>query len=364
MTIALIAFASFTLVTVASMKATPPADTTNKHSGTGGYQLILTADLPLLGDLNTKQGRDLLGIRDTNNPLWSRARFTAMRTWAGQDISCLNLTRPTAPTILGVPHEMALRDGFEFNRGGWNLLDQVDNENKTIPVIADDETATYILKLKLNESLDITDRLGRPQKLRLVATLSHSMFQSELLMSEFNFLRLFPHQSGAGAVLIECHPADMPDLQGLLSSELQDYAITIEPTSDRLARYQQVANTYLSTFQTLGALGLLLGTVGLAVLLLRSLIERRAELALLAALGFRPFRRLALLLAENALLLILGLLVGTICALIAVLPAHRALNLMALAATLSTILITGLIVLTLATLLASRRITPASLRAE
>src|SRR5207248_1112621 len=84
--------------------------------------------------------------------------------------------------------------------------------------------------------------------------------------------------------------------------------------------YQQVANTYLSTFQTLGSLGLLLGTVGLAVLLLRSLIERRAELALLAALGFRPLRRLSLLLAENSLLLILGLFTGTICALIAVLP--------------------------------------------
>jgi ABC-type antimicrobial peptide transport system permease subunit len=190
------------------------------------------------------------------------------------------------------------------------------------------------------------------------------MFQSELLMSEHNFLRLFPHQSGAGTVLVECPPADMQNLQRLLSSELQDYAVAIEPTSDRLARYQQVANTYLSTFQTLGSLGLLLGTVGLAVLLLRSLIERRAELALLAALGFQPLRRLMLLLAENSLLLILGLLTGTVCALIAVLPAHRALNLTQLALTLSAILITGLLVLTLATLLASRRITPASLRAE
>ncbi|HEV8605622.1 MAG TPA: ABC transporter permease, partial [Tepidisphaeraceae bacterium] len=289
MTIALIAFASFTLVTVASMKATPPPDTTDKKSGTGGYQLILTADLPLLGDLNTKAGRDLLGIRDTSNPLWSRAKFTPMRTWAGQDISCLNLTRPTAPTILSIPPDFHQRRAFQFAKlatrsdNPWTLLDS-DCE---IPVIADDETATYILKLKLNESLPITDQLGRPQNLRLVATLSHSMFQSELLMSESNFLKLFPHQSGSGTILIECPPSDMKDLQRLLSSELQDYAITIEPTSDRLARYQEVANTYLSTFQSLGSLGLLLGTVGLSILLLRSLIERKAELALLAALGFR-----------------------------------------------------------------------------
>ncbi len=378
MTIALIAFASFTLVTVASMKATPPADTTDKKSGTGGYQLILQADLPLLGDLNTKQGRDLLGIRDTNNPLWSRAHFTPMRTWAGQDISCLNLTRPTAPTILAVPPSMQSDDRFEFAKEDppkntqWILLGKktidLRNTAPTIPVIADDETATYILKLKLNEYLPITDQLGRPQNLKLVATLSHSMFQSELLMSEENFLQLFPHQSGAGTVLIECPPSDTKPLQRLLSSELQDYAITIEPTSDRLARYQEVANTYLSTFQSLGSLGLLLGTVGLSILLLRSLIERKAELALLAALGFRPLRRLALLLAENSLLLILGLFSGTLCALIAILPtllsSHRSLNLTQLTLTLSAILATGLLVLTLATLLATRRITPASLRAE
>jgi hypothetical protein len=47
-----------------------------------------------------------------------------------------------------------------------------------------------------------------------------------------------------------------------------------------------------------------------------------------------------------------------------VIPAHRALNFTQLTLTLSAILITGLIVLTLATLLAARRITPASLRAE
>ena len=79
MTVALIAFASFTLVTVASMKATPPRDTSNKKSGTGGYQLILTADHPLLGDLNTKKGRDLLGI-GTRIIRSGPAKFTAMRT--------------------------------------------------------------------------------------------------------------------------------------------------------------------------------------------------------------------------------------------------------------------------------------------
>ena len=55
---------------------------------------------------------------------------------------------------------------------------------------------------------------------------------------------------------------------------------------ERLAEFHRVENTYLSTFQTLGGLGLLLGTVGLAAVLLRNVLERRRELALLGAVGY------------------------------------------------------------------------------
>ena len=65
-------------------------------------------------------------------------------------------------------------------------------------------------------------------------------------------------------------------------------------------------NTYLSTFQTLGGLGLLLGTVGLATVLLRNVLERRRELALLGAVGYRRRHFLLMVMAENALLLAAG----------------------------------------------------------
>ena len=51
-----------------------------------------------------------------------------------------------------------------------------------------------------------------------------------------------------------------------------------------------VQNTYLETFQSLGALGLLLGTLGLATVQFRSVLERRQELALMRAAGFRRGR--------------------------------------------------------------------------
>jgi ABC-type antimicrobial peptide transport system permease subunit len=81
-----------------------------------------------------------------------------------------------------------------------------------------------------------------------------------------------------------------------------------------------VENTYLSTFQALGGLGLLLGSLGLAVVLLRGVWERRAELALLRALGYRRSLLGWMVLAENGFLLLAGLVAGTVAALLSVLP--------------------------------------------
>jgi hypothetical protein len=108
-----------------------------------------------------------------------------------------------------------------------------------------------------------------------------------MLMAEEDFRKLFPSQSGFGTVLIEATPEDEAEVRKELLSNLGDYSVTVDRTADRLATYAQVKNTYLSTFQTLGSLGLMLGTIGLAVVLLRNLVERRAELALLAAIGIQ-----------------------------------------------------------------------------
>ena len=96
--------------------------------------------------------------------------------------------------------------------------------------------------------------------------------------------------------------------------------LKIVTTGQRLARFLAVQNTYLSTFQSLGGLGLLLGTLGLAAVELRNVVERRGELALLRAAGFRRRTLAGLLLMENAVLLLAGLGCGVLSALVAVLP--------------------------------------------
>jgi ABC-type antimicrobial peptide transport system permease subunit len=105
-----------------------------------------------------------------------------------------------------------------------------------------------------------------------------------------------------------------------LEEQFADYGLDATRTADRLAGYLVVENTYLSTFQTLGGLGLLLGVLGLAVVMIRNVLERRSELALLQSVGFGRSSISWLVLAENGFLLVFGVALGTLAALLAVAP--------------------------------------------
>jgi ABC-type antimicrobial peptide transport system permease subunit len=105
-----------------------------------------------------------------------------------------------------------------------------------------------------------------------------------------------------------------------LRERYSDLGLIIEPARERLAKFQQVQNTYISTFQTLGALGLLLGTMGLAAVQIRSLLERQKELGLMRSVGFSWRQISRLVLMENLLLLVFGLGGGLLAALVTTLP--------------------------------------------
>ena len=171
--------------------------------------------------------------------------------------------------------------------------------------------------LKVGDEL-VMDGANGPLKLRVVAALSDSIFQSELLMSEKNFLRLFPAEEGYRMFLI-----DVPNTQQAavvsttLEDRLSDFGFDVVATDERLANFHRVENTYLSTFQMLGGLGLALGTLGMAAVLLRNVFERRRELALLRAVGYNSSHFAAMVITENVLMLCCGLAVGFVCALLA-----------------------------------------------
>jgi ABC-type antimicrobial peptide transport system permease subunit len=101
---------------------------------------------------------------------------------------------------------------------------------------------------------------------------------------------------------------------------MQDLGMDLVSTSDRLAEFNQVENTYLAIFLILGSFGLLLGSVGIGIVVSRNVRERLGELALLRAVGFSRRSLQILVLTEHMALLLAGILFGLSAALLATLP--------------------------------------------
>jgi ABC-type antimicrobial peptide transport system permease subunit len=334
LTVGLVAAASFLIVAVSAFRLDPSRQAPSLRSGNGGFALMAESDQPIYQDLGTSAGRADLGFSDADSRTLSAAKVVSFRVRPGDDASCLNLYQPRQPRILGVPRPFIGRGGFVFSAHApgapaaadnpWLLLQQDLASDPSgapvVPIMVDDATANYSLHVPLGGQLEIVDGGGRAVKLQIVGLLENSIFQGDVLMDEQAFQRLFPQQGGYRLFLLEAPPETTADVQRALERTLGDYGLVAETTRRRLAALMAVENTYLSTFQALGGLGLLLGTFGLAAVQFRNVMERRRELALMRAIGFRRAILGRLVMLENFLLLMGGLGCGVLAALAAVLP--------------------------------------------
>lgn len=324
LSVALAAVASFLIVALSAFRLAPTV------GGTGGFDLIATSDLPVYFDLNSPDGRSELGFTTQDEKSLKGAVVASFRVRGGEDASCLNLYQTTQPRVVGVPQDFqTIGDEFAWastqdsrGKSPWQLLDR-KLDNNIVPVVLDKSTAAYSLHLTgVGARFTIRDAFDKTVTLEVVGLLAGSVLQGNVLMSEANFLKLFPDSAGRKLFLIRKGSTDVStsQLASLLETRLVDQGFDAVSATTRLAEFMAVQNTYLSTFQSLGALGLLLGTVGLAIAQLRSVIERRGELALLRSTGFAPQRLSEMVLGENVSLLFAGLGCGCLAALVATLP--------------------------------------------
>lgn len=360
-TVSLMASACFLIVAISAFHL-DPRQQTKLNGGTGGFELLGETAQPLYHDLNVPDNRRELGFTADESQQLAAADFYAVRVRSGQQASCLNLYRPQEPRVLGVPETMIRRDGFSFTAtdaqtpaerdNPWLLLDReitTDDEGiRHVPMILDDAAAKYSFHLwqGVGEHLDIQDRNGNTIRLEVVGLLANSIFQGDVLIAESHFRELFPEVGGYRMLLVDTEPEQAGAIRRIGERVLGDFGLAFEDTARRLAEFFAVQNTYLSTFQMIGGLGLLLGTFGLIAVQLRNVLERRNELAMMRAVGFPPRRLAVMVLLENTWLLAAGLAGGLVAAVVAVAP-HLAggraqLPFQAVAPTLLGVLVVGL----------------------
>ncbi|MEY2428271.1 MAG: putative transport system permease protein, partial [Verrucomicrobiota bacterium] len=249
-----------------------------------------------------------------------------------------------------------------------SLLTSAATRSDEVPAIGDANSIQWALGKKIGDTLDYTDEHGRAFKIRLVGAVANSILQGNLIIDEAEFVKRFPSESGYRMFLIDAASNSVSQLSVTLARALQDTGLELTPAVRRLNAFNAVQNTYLGTFQVLGGLGLLLGSAGLGIVVLRNVLERRGELGALTALGFRRRSLQKLVLSEHSALLVLGLGIGLVAAAVAVLPALLSpgtqLPYASLAVTLGAVLLNGLLWTWLATRFALRGNLLAALRNE
>src|ERR1019366_6316870 len=173
--IALIASATFTIVSLDAFRKD------GSSAGTGGFPLVADSVVPLVA---------------LNVPPLDGIEFVPFRVRPGDDTSCLNLYQPRRPRILAPPATFLRSAHFPFQsaegqaKNPWLLLEGKP-AGDAIPAIADANSMTYVLHRKLGEEFELDG-----VRFRMVAALQDSLFQGGLVVSEANFLRLFPDTAG------------------------------------------------------------------------------------------------------------------------------------------------------------------------
>jgi ABC-type lipoprotein release transport system permease subunit len=369
--IALLSCGSFLVAAVGASRPNPQAEANRRASGAGGFAFYGETTLPIHDDLNSAAGRDQFGL---DEEAMRGVRIVPMRLREGDEASCLNLNRAQAPRILGVNPD-ALQGAFTFagrvdrgdDRSPWSRL-TLPEKDGALPAVGDENTVVWSLGKSVGDTVSMVDDQGRVVLLHIVGILAGSILQGSLLVSEANFVRRFPGQSGYQVFLVDAPPGRAAEAGRELSRALEDVGLELTPAAERLAAFATVENTYLSIFALLGGLGLLLGSLGLGVVVLRNVLERRGELALLRAVGFRAVALQRLVLGEHLLLLTLGLGVGLLAALVAVFPSLRSpgtqVPYASLALLLAAVWLSGFLWVWVATLLALRGPLLPALRSE
>jgi ABC-type antimicrobial peptide transport system permease subunit len=338
LTSAILACGFFIIISISIFRLDEGKDLNSPESGVGGFELIGESSIPIIKDLNSRDGLDAYGVdsKEAGNP-----RFVQFRVKSGDEASCLNLTKAQKPRILGVDWRKIgnrfafsmLPSGFKGSNG-WELLEfsiesspshSVKNSENAaifeIPAIGDAASIQWAMGKKIGETIDYEDEFGRPFKLKLVAGLRNSILQGSLIISESAFRKLFPSRDGYQYFLIDVEPQNIDKAAQTLSRAFSDYGLELTLAARRLAQFNAVQNTYIGAFQALGGLGLLLGIIGVAIILIRNVIERRNELAILLAVGFLKSVVNQMVVAEHIFLILIGMLIGVFSALVAVAPA-------------------------------------------
>jgi putative ABC transport system permease protein len=168
--------------------------------------------------------------------------------------------------------------------------------------------------VRLGERVQINFTSG-PINVTTVGT-TQSFFMQGIIVSRSVLLSAFPGDTRAVNSTFfffkSRDSADLPELTHDLERELGTIGMNTVNLRENLEFALAAFNTIFLLFQSFLALGLVVGIAGLAIITARNVVERKREIGVLRALGFRRSLVLKSQLIEVLLVVSLGMLIGLV----------------------------------------------------
>ena len=336
-TIGMLACGSFMIASIGVFQKDAETGADQPTSGTGGFELMGEASIAIVHDMNNPTNRE--DFYSIDEEVLKDVSFVPFRLRDGRPGELPEpQPRAGAATARGAPGDIGRQvffidtmDGLKPGDNPWSILESAREALKlpadVVPAIADQSVMMWALSggdmmksKKLGDTIDYTDEHGNAFKIQFVGQIADSIMQGNLIIPESDFIKRFPSESGYRVFLVDNPGEQTDEVNDELNVALADHGFEWVSTTRRLGDLNAVQNTYLQTFQVLGGLGLLIGSLGLGVVVLRNVQERKSELALLRAVGFEKSAIKRFVLSEYLGLLVGGLFIGTVAAALAVLP--------------------------------------------
>jgi len=291
----------------------------------GGYDIIGFSNTAEIGDMEAV----LSGTNVSEKVNWDR---TVSLT---NGLLLLNITLPFGagyqeiPTSCGgVPDKFIETNGYGFNEVAWDLIDPDDSMEHT------DKNVWNALKVSpdyvivdstFGESGFIGMSMGGTVKAGdtiTVSSLDGTQYNKTVIgiSKLLGFRAVFLYEPYAGqqfnAVEKNLHlisikgEHDTRDAANDLRKELVLYGFYALVVKETIQEILTVQNNFFNLFNAFLSLGLIIGIVGLGIVTLRSVYERRHEIGMMRAIGFKRHSVVISFLGESTFIAGSGLLIG------------------------------------------------------
>jgi len=310
----------FLVVSVTAFQKHGSDDWRDRSSPSGGFAFWIETTTAVHRSSASDSTADILQLGEQRGKFGEILPF---RVGTGDDASCFNLNSVTRPRLLATDASvLEKRAAFTIKSTApgippsWKSL----REGDAIRAFIDETTLLWVLKKKPGDRIDYTDEQGNTFAIEIAGTLAASVFQGSFVVDEQRFLERFPSTGGYQLFLADS-PTDPAENLPLLQRALTDLGATVSTTPARLAAFNSVENTYISIFNVLGGLGVILGAAGLGIVTARNLAERKNEFIRLHQIGISQRILRSLVARETRQLILWAIGIGLSAAVISIIPA-------------------------------------------